>query len=68
MPRKPKPPARETTVQVGLRLPLSVVKRIDLHVERLRKQMGLLGVTRTDVATALLVRGLDAAEREGRKR
>ena len=71
MPRKPKPPAREPTMQVGLRLPRSVVKRIDLHVERLRKETGLLGVTRTDAATALLVRGLDAVEsvpkRKGRK-
>ena len=67
----PKPPAREKTVQVGLRLPLSVVERVDLHVERLRDQTGLLGVTRTDAATALLVRGLDAVEsapkRKGRK-
>ena len=66
MPRKmrgkSRPPAREATVQVGLRLPRSVVKRIDLHVERLRKETGLLGVTRTDAATALLVRGLETVE------
>jgi hypothetical protein len=64
---KPKPPAREPTVQVGLRLPRSVVKRIDLHVERLRKETGLLGVTRTDAATALLVQGLKAVERSVRR-
>ena len=64
---KPKPPAREPTVQVGLRLPRSVVKRIDHHVERLRKETGLLGVTRTDAATALLVRGLNAAEEHVKK-
>ena len=68
MARKQKPPAREPTVQVGLRLPLSVVKRIDLHVERLRRETGLLGVTRTDAATALLVRGLEAIEKGSKKR
>ena len=68
MPRKPKPPARETTVQVGLRLPRSVVERIDRHVERRRKETGLLGVTRTDAATALLVRGLDAVESATKKK
>ena len=65
---KPKPPAREPTVQVGLRLPRSVVKRIDLHVERLRKDTGLLGVTRTDAATALLVRGLESVERAPKRK
>ena len=68
MPRKPKPPARERTVQVGLRLPQFVVERIDRYAERLRKETGLLGVTRTDAATALLVRGLEGVERSGRKR
>ena len=68
MPRKPKPPAREATMQVGLRLPRSVVKRIDLHVERIRKETGLLGITRTDAATALLVRGLDAVESAPKKK
>jgi hypothetical protein len=66
MARKPKPPAREKTVQVGLRLPLSLVERIDRHAERLRRETGLLGVTRTDAATALLVQALGALEqREG---
>jgi hypothetical protein len=68
MARKLKPPARERTVQVGLRLPESLVKRIDLHTEKLRKETGLLGITRTDAATALLVRSLDQFERESRRR
>jgi hypothetical protein len=68
VPAKPKPPAREPTVQVGLRLPRSVVERIDRHAERLRKETGLLGVTRTDAATALLVQGLEAVEPRTRKR
>ncbi len=65
---KPKPPAREATVQVGLRLPRSIVERIDRYAEKLRKDTGLLGVTRTDAATALLVRGLETLERTARKR
>ena len=64
----PKPPAREKTVQVGLRLPVSVVERIDLYAERLRAETGLLGVTRTDAATALLVKGLGTVERTAKKR
>ena len=64
----PKPPAREKTVQVGLRLPLSVVERVDLHVERLRDETGLLGVTRTDAATALLVRHPEAVEKKPTKK
>ena len=64
---KPKPPARERTMQVGLRLPRSLVKRIDLHVERLRKETGLLGITRTDAATALLVRALETVDRTAKK-
>ncbi len=68
MPKKPKPPAREKTVQVGLRLPQSLVKRIDRYAERLRKETGLLGVTRTDAATALLVRGLGTEEKGPTKR
>ena len=67
MPRKPKPPAREKTVQVGLRLPQSLVERIDRHAERLRKETGLLGVTRTDAATALLAKGLESAEGSKRR-
>lgn len=67
MPRKVKPTAREPTIQVGLRLPRSIVKRIDLHAERLRKEMGLLGVTRTDAAVALLAGGLKGVERNARK-
>jgi hypothetical protein len=66
--RKPKPPPREPTVQVGLRLPRSIVEQIDRHVERLRKETGLLGITRTDAATALLVRGLESVERAPKKK
>ena len=49
-------------MQVGLRLPVSLVERIDRHAERLRKETGLLGVMRTDAAMALLVRALNVVE------
>jgi hypothetical protein len=62
------PPSTISHFYLGLRLPLSVVERVDRHVERLRKETGLLGVTRTDAATALLVGGLDIAERAAKKR
>jgi hypothetical protein len=65
---KRRPPAREVTVQVGMRLPLSVVERVDRHVERIRKETGLMGVTRTDVAIALLVRGLETVEKGEKRR
>jgi hypothetical protein len=41
---------------------------MDLHVERLRKETGLLGITRTDAATALLVRGLETVESAPKKK
>ena len=64
---KRRPPAREATVQVGMRLPLSVVERVDRYVERIRRETGLMGLTRTDAAIALLVRGLETTERERRR-
>ena len=61
---KRRPPAREATVQVGMRLPLSVLERVDRHVEKIRRETGLVGVTRTDAAIALLVRGLETVEKK----
>jgi hypothetical protein len=68
MARKPMPPAREKTVQVGLRLPVSLVEDIDLYAERLGKETGLLGVTRTDAATVLLTKGVEAVGKGSKKR
>lgn len=62
MTRKLKPPTRERTIQIGLRLPESLVRRIDTYAATLREETGLLGVTRTDAATALLVRGLEGVK------
>ncbi len=41
---------------------------MDLHVERLWKETRLLGITRTDAATALLVRGLESVERAPKRK
>ena len=63
---KPRPPQRETTHQVGLRVPESLLARIDAHAERLRRETGVITLSRTDAALALLVRGLEASRGEAR--
>ena len=68
MTRKPSPPKREPTQQVGLRVPESLLRRIDAHAERLRKETGLVTLSRTDAALALLVGGLETAERQRKAR
>jgi len=57
-----KPPQRETTHQVGPRVPESLLKQIHAHAERLRRETGVMTPSRTDAALALLVRGLEAVE------
>jgi hypothetical protein len=66
MPKKATSSARERTVQVGLRIPESLLERIDAHRDRLRAQTGVVTLGRTEAALALLVRGLEAVE--GRRR
>ena len=68
MARKTKPPKREATQQVGLRIPGSILKQVDDHAERLRKETGLVTLSRTDAALALLVGGLEAAEKKRKTR
>ena len=68
MTRKMKPPRREATHQVGLRVPESILKKIDDHAERLRRETGLVTTSRTDAALALLVGGLEAAEKKRKPR
>jgi hypothetical protein len=68
MARKAKPPRREATQQVGLRVPESILKQIDAHAERLRRETGLVTLSRTDAALALLVGGLEAAEKKRKTR
>ncbi len=52
MARKNKPPRREATHQVGLRVPESLLRRVDAHAERLRRETGLVTLSRTDAALA----------------
>ena len=47
---------------MGLRVPESLLKQIDAHAERLRRETGVMTPSRTDAALALLVRGLEAVE------
>lgn len=47
---------------VPFRLPGPLVKRLDRHAERLRRETPGLRVTRADVVRLLLERGLEAAE------
>jgi hypothetical protein len=56
------PPQRESTLQVGLRVPESLLKQIDAHAERLRLELetGVITLSRTDAALALFVCGLEA--------
>ena len=68
MARKMKPPRREATHQVGLRVPESLLRRVDAHAERLRRETGLVTLSRTDAALALLVGGLEAAEKKRKAR
>jgi hypothetical protein len=62
MARKADPPRREATQQVGLRVPESLLAQIDAHAERLRRETGVVTLSRTDAALALLVRGLEAVK------
>jgi hypothetical protein len=68
MARKAKLPQRETTHQIGLRVPESLLRQIDAHAERLRRETGVVTLSRTDAALALLVRGLEQVEAKGSPR
>ncbi len=60
----PKTDSREKTLQVGLRIPLSVLERIDRHAARLREQTRAVTISRTDAALALILHGLEVVERD----
>lgn len=59
--RKAGRPAKERTQQVAVRLPLTLLGRIDRHSQRLERQTGL-SVTRAQTIAALLRQALNAAE------
>jgi len=52
------------STQIALRLPTPVVKRLDNHTEKLRKQHPGMKVTRADAHRMLLIDALDRAERD----
>lgn len=60
--------SEEKTVAVGLRLPESLMARIDAYAEkRTRALDGLTTVSRSDVVRAALLRGLSLLEAEENK-
>ena len=59
------------TQQVAFRLPLDLIKRLDRHVERMRRQAVGISITRADAVRNLLSEALsqaEIAEAEGKKR
>jgi predicted DNA-binding protein len=52
----------EPTKQVAFRLPASLLKRLDAHAERLRREAPWSNATRADAARALLTEALEAQE------
>ena len=57
--------AGEPTEQIAVRLPESLLKRVDRHVKRLRDRTPLgISVTRADAVRALLIQALDADARD----
>lgn len=53
----------DTTQQTAFRLPVALVKRLDAHVQKLKKEQPGLDVTRADVVRMLLTRQLDREEK-----
>jgi Arc/MetJ-type ribon-helix-helix transcriptional regulator len=51
------------TQQTAFRLPRSLLKRLDAHVEQLRRAQPGLNISRADAVRMLLTRALDSIER-----
>lgn len=56
------------TQQMAFRLPKSLIKRLDAHVARLRKDQPGMTVSRADAVRVLLSRALDEEDQRGIKR
>jgi len=54
----------EKTQQVAIRLPVSLLKRVDRYRKQLEAEATWATRTRADAVRALLARGLDAVEAE----
>ncbi len=59
--------AKETTVQTAFRLPESLLKRLDRHVERMNAETRGLTYSRADAVRSLLTRALDTVEGGGKR-
>jgi predicted transcriptional regulator len=59
---------REQTVQTAVRVPESLLDRLDKIAERLRHQQPGIAFTRTEVLRLALNRGVELLENEGKKR
>lgn len=61
---KAKSQARDKLLVIAIRLPESLVKRVDAHAERLGQQVSGVNFTRGDAMKALLTDALNRAEVE----
>lgn len=53
----------ETTRQFAVRLPVSLIRKLDAYTERRKKETGISSLKRADVVRALLENGM-----QGRKK
>ncbi len=58
--RRGRPPGPEDTIQVGVRLPVSLVARIDAYAQELSEERPGIHVSRTDAIRVLLLRALES--------
>lgn len=56
---------RDETRQFTVRLPVSVLKRVQRLVERRRKETGIRSLSRADVVRALIEQAVTLAEKKG---
>jgi hypothetical protein len=54
-------------IQVPVRLPDDIVKRLDKHIERMQQAEPGLEFTRADAVRTLVVRGLEIVEKGGKR-
>lgn len=56
------------TQQTAFRLPRELLKRLDAHVEQLRREQPGMTISRADAVRVLLGRALDEAERQQKRK
>ena len=62
------PVAREKSTQTAIRLPNSLLKRLDEYVERLREEAPWSNASRADAVRDLIARGLAEVEKTGTRK